>query len=242
MWGMRRIQFYLLKLGRHLNQKEYVFVCISAPFVYLKMFNREWEGAFSNEGTNYNPFPLLPPLAWHSNSTSIITSSYISPCLLVWCFFFSFHLLITLCTQPTQIKEQLQSRSRKLELKGVLSLSTSPSLSPHFSTLLFKQLRRAEVLSEAVSAWAGAVPSSPFPFCFILLRQFSAECQGQVSLAKTTGLPKHGEGLCPSRGLIRSGTLSRWVSKATEKRSTFHPLLVFVMLPTHTIAVYCANR
>lgn len=85
-----------------------------------------------------------PPLAGHSNGTSIINSFSISPCLLVWCFFlFFFHLLITLCTQLAQIKEQLQSRSRKLELKG-FSLTFYLSLSPHFSTLLFKRLRRAE--------------------------------------------------------------------------------------------------
>lgn len=41
---MRRIQFYLLKLGRHLNQKEealcFVYVLYKCAIVYLKMFTR----------------------------------------------------------------------------------------------------------------------------------------------------------------------------------------------------------
>lgn len=117
---------------------------------------------FQIRKTNYNySFPILPPLARCSNSVSIITSSYISPCLLVWCFFFlSFHLLITLCTQLTQIKEQLQSRSRKLELKGFSPLSTSPSLliSRHFSSNSSGE-PSAERGNVCLSQ---AVPSSPF--------------------------------------------------------------------------------
>lgn len=58
-----------------------------------------------------------------------------------------------------KIKEQLQSRSRKRELKGLLSLSTSPSFL--VSRLLFKQLWRAE-WSDAGPGQA--VPSFTFPF------------------------------------------------------------------------------
>lgn len=152
-------------------------------------------------------------------------------------FFISFHLLIALCTQLTQIKEQLQSRSRKLELKG-FSLFLPLPLSSFLNTSL-QTAQASRVLSEATSAWARPYPLH-LSFYFISLRQFSAVCQYWVSLEKLLGSEAQ-KGLCPSRGLIRSGTLSRWVSKATEKRSTFHPLLVFIMLSTHTIAVYCAN-
>lgn len=126
--------------------------------------------------------------------------------------------------------------------KGVLSLSLSLFLPLPLSSFLNTSLQTAQasrVLSEAMPAWARLLPLHLY-FYFISLRQFSAECQCWVSL-KNHWAPKALKGLCPSRGLIRSGTLSRWVSKATEKRSTFHPLLVFIMLSTHTIAVYCAN-
>lgn len=47
---MRRIQFYLLKLGRHLNEKEeascFVYVLYKCAIVYLETVIREREGAF----------------------------------------------------------------------------------------------------------------------------------------------------------------------------------------------------
>lgn len=162
---------------------------------------------FQTRGEQITTFPLLPPLAGRGNSASIITSSYIFslPVSLMFFFFFfpfpsSFHLLITLCTQPTQIKEQLQSRSRKLELKG-FSLSfylLLLLLSPRFSTLLFKQLmpsrgaERGDVLPEP----GRSLFTFPFFFFFyfISLRQFSAECRGPGITGSNRRAPEHGKG------------------------------------------------
>lgn len=212
MWGMRRIQFYLLKIGKTpliKRRKLHVLCmsCISAPFVYLKMFVREWRGAFFRRGGNKSRLSCSCP-RWPDAVTARQSSPHptFSPCLLVWCFSFffpfpsSFHLLITLCTQPTQIKEQLQSRSRKLELKG-FSLSfylLLLLLSPRFSTLLFKQLRpsrgaeRGDVLPEP----GRSLFTFPFFFFFyfISLRQFSAECRGPGITGSNRRAPEHGKG------------------------------------------------
>ena len=133
-------------------------------------------------------------------------------------FFFSFpssfHLLITLCTQPTQIKEQLQSRSRKLELKGFsLSFYLLLLLSPRFSTLLFKQLRpsrgaeRGDVLPEP----GRSLFTFPFFFFyFISLRQFSAECRGPGITGSNRRAPEHGKGTgARVEDSWRSGTLKQ---------------------------------
>lgn len=222
MWGMRRIQFYLLKIGKTpliKRRKLHVLCmsCISAPFVYLKMFVREWRGAFFRRGGNKSRLSRSCP-RWPDAVTARQSSPHptFSPCLLVWCFSFffpfpsSFHLLITLCTQPTQIKEQLQSRSRKLELKG-FSLSfylLLLLLSPRFSTLLFKQLRpsrgaeRGDVLPEP----GRSLFTFPFFFFFWL---YLAE----TVLSRVPGPGYHwkqppGSGArerdwCPSRGLVK---------------------------------------
>lgn len=222
MWGMRRIQFYLLKIGKTpliKRRKLHVLCmsCISAPFVYLKMFAREWRGAFFRRGGNKSRLSRSCP-RWPDAVTARQSSPHptFSPCLLVWCFSFffpfpsSFHLLITLCTQPTQIKEQLQSRSRKLELKG-FSLSfylLLLLLSPRFSTLLFKQLRpsrgaeRGDVLPEP----GRSLFTFPFFFFFWL---YLAE----TVLSRVPGPGYHwkqppGSGArerdwCPSRGLVK---------------------------------------
>lgn len=152
-------------------------------------------------------------------------------------FFFSFHLLITLCTQLSKIKEQLQSRSRKLELKGFSLFLPAPSLltSRHFSSNGSASLsaERGDVCPSR------AVPSSPFLLLY-LAKTVLSRAPGPGIAENPSGSEARG-GLRPSRGLIRSGTLSRRVSKATEKRSTFHPLLLSVTLSVHTTAVYCAN-
>lgn len=121
--------------------------------------------------------------------------------------------------------------------KGVLSLFTSPALliSQHFSSNSSGE-PSAERGNVCLSQ---AVPSSPFLLLY-LAKTVLSRVPGPGITEKPLGSEAR-KGLCPSRGLIRSGTLSRWVSKATEKRSTFHPLLVFVTLSTHTTAVYCAN-
>lgn len=221
MWGMRRIQFYLLKIGKTpliKRRKLHVLCmsCISAPFVYLKMFAREWRGAFFRRGGNKSRLSRSCP-RWPDAVTARQSSPHptFSPCLLVWCFSFffpfpsSFHLLITLCTQPTQIKEQLQSRSRKLELKGFsLSFYLLLLLSPRFSTLLFKQLRpsrgaeRGDVLPEP----GRSLFTFPFFFFFWL---YLAE----TVLSRVPGPGYHwkqppGSGArerdwCPSRGLVK---------------------------------------
>lgn len=196
MWGMRRIQFYSLKLGRHHNQKEEA-LC----FMYVLS---KWAVVYQLRN---DPLSLLPQVARHSSSLSITTSSTSSR-LLVWCLLFFFPpLLITLCTQLTQIKEQLQSRSRKLDLKGLslflpLSLFFPP---PSNSSGGEPGAERGHVCPRR------AVPSSPSLFAS---RRSSAE---------------------------KTGLMWWWVSKATEKRSTFHPRLVSVMLSVHTVPVYCAN-
>lgn len=222
MWGMRRIQFYLLKIGKTpliKRRKLHVLCmsCISAPFVYLKMFAREWRGAFFRRGGNKSRLSRSCP-RWPDAVTARQSSPHptFSPCLLVWCFSFffpfpsSFHLLITLCTQPTQIKEQLQSRSRKLELKG-FSLSfylLLLLLSPRFSTLLFKQLRPSR------GAERGDVLPEPgrslftFPFFFFFWLYLS-----ETVLSRVPGPGYHwkqppGSGAlerdwCPSRGLVK---------------------------------------
>lgn len=221
MWGMRRIQFYLLKIGKTpliKRRKLHVLCmsCISAPFVYLKMFVREWRGAFFRRGGNKSRLSRSCP-RWPDAVTARQSSPHptFSPCLLVWCFSFffpfpsSFHLLITVCTQPTQIKEQLQSRSRKLELKGFsLSFYLLLLLSPRFSTLLFKQLRpsrgaeRGDVLPEP----GRSLFTFPFFFFFWL---YLAE----TVLSRVPGPGYHwkqppGSGArerdwCPSRGLVK---------------------------------------
>lgn len=119
------------------------------------------------------------------------------------------------------------------------SLSFYLSLYPHFSTLLFKQLRRAE-------CWARQCLPEPgrtlFTFPFTLSHwDSSQQSAGARYHCKNQSGSRAMKGLRPESGYVRSGTLSRWVSKATEKRSTFHPSLVFVMLSMHTTAVYCAN-
>lgn len=150
-------------------------------------------------------------------------------------FFFSLHLLITLWTQLTQIKEKLQSWSRKLELKGF-----SLFLPLHCSSFLKTSLQTAQ---DAEYCTRQRLPKQghslfTFPFYCISLRQFSAECQGQVAVPKKKEERKKEKrektnltgsealkGRCPRWEVIGMGTLSRWVSKATEKRSTFHPPL-----------------
>lgn len=221
MWGMRRIQFYLLKIGKTpliKRRKLHVLCmsCISAPFVYLKMFAREWRGAFFRRGGNKSRLSRSCP-RWPDAVTARQSSPHptFSPCLLVWCFSFffpfpsSFHLLITLCTQPTQIKEQLQSRSRKLELKGFsLSFYLLLLLSPRFSTLLFKQLRPSR------GAERGDVLPEPgrslftFPFFFFFWLYLT-----ETVLSRVPGPGYHwkqppGSGArerdwCPSRGLVK---------------------------------------
>ena len=164
---------------------------------------------FADEGNKSRLSLSCPPLAGRGNSASIITSSYIFSLPVSLMFFFfsfpsSFDLLITLCTQPTQIKEQLQSRSRKLELKGLsLSLSLSLSfhllLSPRFSTLLFKQLRpsrgaeRGDVLPEP--------GRSLFTFPFLFFPLSSQQSAGaRVPLEATAGLRSTGKGPVPESG------------------------------------------
>lgn len=219
MWGMRRIQFYLLKIGKTpliKRRKLHVLCmsCISAPFVYLKMFAREWRGAFFRRGGNKSRLSCSCP-RWPDAVTARQSSPHptFSPCLLVWCFSFffpfpsSFHLLITLCTQPTQIKEQLQSRSRKLELKGFsLSFYLLLLLSPRFSTLLFKQLRpsrgaeRGDVLPEP----GRSLFTFPFFFWLYLAETVLSRVPGPgYHWKQPPGSGARERDWCPSRGLVK---------------------------------------
>ena len=171
MWGMRRIQFYLLKIGKTpLIKKEeascFVYVLYKCHLcTYRCLLGSEKVFFFfflQTRGTNPD-FPSPAP-RWPDAVTVRQSSPHptFSPCLLVWCFFFSFpssfDLLITLCTQPTQIKEQLQSRSRKLELKG-LSLSLSLLPPPPLSSFLDTSLQTAQAeprrWARRCLAWAG---------------------------------------------------------------------------------------
>lgn len=169
-----------------------VCVLYKCAFVYRQMFIIGSDKVlFSDEGTNHdNSSPPLPPLARHGNSMS-------HPMFLLACQFdvFFFHLLIILCTQLTQIKEQLQKPEQETRAKGVLSLSLSLSTSsPSLSSFLDTSSSNG---SGEPSAERGNVCLSPgrtlftFPFFFffyfISLRQFSAK-RIQVSLKKK----KHG--------------------------------------------------
>lgn len=141
------------------------------------------------------------------------------------------HLLITLCTQLTQIRGRLQSWSRKLELKGFsLSLSLLPSsFSRHFSSNGVRQTeRRARRRLPRVRA--GTLFTSP-----PTLSRSRAPGPGVTGRRRkaTHWAPKaRTQTVLEWRTNEIGGTVSRWVSKATEKRSTFHPLMVFL---SHTL-------
>lgn len=132
-------------------------------------------------------FPLLPLLAGHSNSMSIITSSCISPCLLVWCFFFFFFFPSPDHTVHTTDWDQRAASKPEQETraKGVLSLSTSPSLliSRHFSS---------NSSGEPSAEWGNvclsqAVPSSPFLLLY-LAKTVLSRVPGPGITEKTIGL------------------------------------------------------
>lgn len=150
-----RIQFYSLNLGRHLNQKEEAlcFVLVSAPSCTCRwLWGREKVLVRMTEG-----LPLLIRADWELVNHRLI------PHVRVWCFFFS--SLPISWSHCAQIKERLQSRSRKRELKGLLSPSTSPSFL--VSRHLFKQPRRAE-------CWAKRRLSGPS--CTLFTSLFTLFC------------------------------------------------------------------
>lgn len=151
-----------------IKRKKRYALCIygrSAPLCTLRwLTGGGWEGA-ARRWENH-PFSALPLLARRSTALSIITSSRISPRLLVWCFFFLFfspdHTVHTTDSdQRAASKPEQETRA-----KGALS-SFYLSPFPHFSTLLFKQLRRAE-------CWARQCLPEPsctlFTFPFTLSR------------------------------------------------------------------------
>lgn len=130
------------------------------------MVIREWEGAF--RWGNKLKLPVLTSAPTGRTQVKLVNHHLIlhfsSPVSLMF-FSLSFHLLITLCTQLTQIKEQLQSRSRKLELKGCSLLSASPSflISRHLSSNSSGEpnAERGDVCLSQV------VPSSPFLLLYL---------------------------------------------------------------------------
>lgn len=170
MWGMRRIQFYLLKIGKTpliKRRKLHVLCmsCISAPFVYLKMFAREWRGAFFRRGGNKSRLsPLLPPLAGRGNSASIITSSYIFslPVSLMFFFFFPFSFFFPSPDHTVHTTDSDQRAASKPEqetrAKGVLSLLLPPP-PPPLSSFLDTSLQTAQAQPRCWArrclAWAG---------------------------------------------------------------------------------------
>lgn len=223
MWGMRRIHFYSLKLGRHLNHKEEALRSVCVP-----KYVAEKDGAPPDQGFHFLTTATTGRTQQLHDYHHLILYFSLPVSLM---FFFSFHLLITLWTQLTQIKEQLQSPGRKLELKG---FSPSLLISQHFSS-------NSSGESSAIRGdvcLSPAIPSSPFLSLYLSKTVFRRALEPGIS-EKLLGSGAW-EGLCPSPGLIRSGTLSRRESKATEKRSTFHFLLVFVMLSQkHNSSILC---
>lgn len=161
---------------------------------------------FQTRGEQITTFPLLPPLAGHGNSASIITSSYIFslPVSLMFFFFFPFSFFFPSPDHTVHTTDSDQRAASKPEqetrAKGVLSLLLPPPPPPllvsrHFSS---NSSGRAEVLSEAMSCLSRAVASSPFLFSFffdfISLRQFSAECRGPGITGSNRRAPEHGKG------------------------------------------------
>lgn len=159
----------MLKLGRHLNQKKEAlfFVCARyiCAIVYLGMstvsLGSEKVLFQMKERITFIPSHLCP----HWPNTVITCRSSPHPTFLltfqldVFSSSSSFHLLITLCTQLTRIKEQLQSRRRKLELKGFSLFLPLPLFS-----FLNKFSSNSRVQRGATSARARPAASSPFLF------------------------------------------------------------------------------
>lgn len=170
MWGMRRIQFYLLKIGKTpliKRRKLHVLCmsCISAPFVYLKMFAREWRGAFFRRGGNKSRLSRSCP-RWPDAVTARQSSPHptFSPCLLVWCFsfFLPFSLFFPSPDHTVHTTDSDQRAASKPEqetrAKGVLSLLLPPP-PPPLSSFLDTSLQTAQAeprcWARRCLAWAG---------------------------------------------------------------------------------------
>lgn len=159
-----RIQFYSLNLGRHLNQKEEAlcFVLLSAPSCTCRWLRGRGKVLVRMaEGLS-----LLIQADW-----SLVNHHLVSHVRVWWVFFCLFSISWSHCAQ---IKEQLQSRSRKRELKGLLSLS-----SPRFLTPLQTALA-SWVLREATPVRAKLYPLHP-SVCFSLLKKLSEDGAGEKS-------------------------------------------------------------
>lgn len=133
--------------------------------VYLQVTVREGEGACSDDRRTFTTYPGR--LRACQSSPRLTRPGVIS--------FASLSISWSHCAQ---IKERLQSRSRKRELKGLLSLSTSPVV-PRFLTPLQTALA-SWVLSEATPVRAKLHPLH-LSFYFILLKQLSEDGAGEKS-------------------------------------------------------------
>lgn len=155
MWGMRRIQFYLLKIGKTpliKRRKLHVLCmsCISAPFVYLKMFAREWRGAFFRRGGNKSRLSRSCP-RWPDAVTArqSSTPSYIFslPVSLMFFFFFPFSFFFPSPDHTVHTTDSDQRAASKPEqetrAKGVLSLLLPPP-PPPLSSFLDTSLQTAQ--------------------------------------------------------------------------------------------------
>lgn len=142
-----RIQFYSLNLGRHLHQKEalcFVYVLKSVRHCVPTDVYQGRRRCCSDDRRMLTTYP-----DW-------LIACQSSPRLTHLGVMFSPSLSIS-WSRSAKIKEQLQSRSRKRELKGLLSLSTSPSSSfPDSSS------NSSDEPSEVTPVRAKLYPLSPF--------------------------------------------------------------------------------
>ena len=174
MWGMRRIQFYLLKIGKTpLIKKEeascFVYVLYKCHLcTYRCLLGSEKVFFFfflQTRGTNPD-FPSPAP-RWPDAVTVRQSSPHptFSPCLLVWCFFFFFSFFFRSPDHTVHTTDSDQRAASKPEqetrAKGSLSLSLSLSLlpPPPLSSFLDTSLQTAQAeprrWARRCLAWAG---------------------------------------------------------------------------------------
>lgn len=179
-----------------------MFCIRKCAVVYLQMIMREGEGACPDDRRIFTTYPgrlIACQSSPHLTRMGVMLFASLS---ISW-------------SHCAQIKEWLQSQSRKRELKGLLSLSTSPSFL--VSRHLFKQPWMAE-------CWAKRRLSRPS--CTLFTSSFTLFCK------KTAFRRLRWREKLEWSGLLRP----------QRKEAPFHPLVVFVRLSLHSGAVHRAHR
>lgn len=153
-----------------IERKKCSLLCMRIA-VYLQMFWTDSEQSReTKEGPHHNHLLSPPPLlAGHGNSSSIINASYI--------FAWPDSLIVKKKKFPqlAQIKEKLQSPSRRRELKGLLSSNSSDEPSAEWSDVCPSQ----------------AVPSSPLPLLLSHQTTSPQSARARRRWRKTHWAPKH---------------------------------------------------